>query len=89
MMDLVCGLARRAAALDRVTALHCALGEAVWPGTVELAELHARRYGVRFALRSRPQSLLAQVEARGMCRSAKARYRHLGPASSRTLALTA
>ena len=74
MMDLVCGLARRAAVLDRVTALHCALGEVELPGTVELAELHARQYGVRFEVRSRPQDLLAQVEARGMWPSAQARF---------------
>jgi len=88
MMDLVCGLARRAAALDRVTALHCALGEAEWPGTVELAELHARRYGMRFEVRSRPQSLLAQVEARHVALG-EGQILLLGPASSRTLALTA
>jgi 3'-phosphoadenosine 5'-phosphosulfate sulfotransferase (PAPS reductase)/FAD synthetase len=75
MLDVVCVLAKRANVLDRVTVLHCALGDVEWPGTRELACEQANHYGVRYEERQRAQGLLLdQVRQRGKWPSAAARY---------------
>lgn len=75
MLDLVAVEAETQGVLDRLVVVHCDLGRVEWPGTPELAEAHARRYGVRFVKVSRPQGdLLDQVEQRGMWPSSAARY---------------
>lgn len=75
MLDVVCARATAAAALDRVVVVHCDLGRVEWPGTRELAERQAARYGVRFEVVRREQGdLLDQVEARGLWPSPRQRY---------------
>lgn len=65
MLDHVAGLAQDAGVLDRVTVLHCDLGDVEWPGTRELAERQASMYGLRFEVRNREQGeLLEQIEQR-------------------------
>lgn len=75
MMDYVCKLAREAGVLDRVVAVHADLGKVEWKGTRELAEEHAKHYGVRFfVVRREKGDLLAQVRARGMWPDSENRY---------------
>lgn len=51
----------------RVTVAHADLGRMEWPGTKELAQAQAGRYGVKFWAMARPQGdLLAHIRARGM-----------------------
>ncbi|MGW6335919.1 hypothetical protein [Nocardia rhamnosiphila] len=53
--------------LDRVTAVHAALGRVEWPGVVEIAAEHAAHYGLRFEVVSRRGSdLLDRVAERGL-----------------------
>lgn len=67
-------------ARDRLVAVHADLGDMEWPGTKELAAEHAAHYGLRFEVVHRVtkegarQSLLEQVEARGMWPSSTCRY---------------
>lgn len=66
MLDVVVEQARAAGVLSRVVVVHCDLGRVEWEGTRELAEEHARHYGLRFEVVSRPAGdLLTQVEQRG------------------------
>ncbi len=66
MMDLVVELAEAAGARDRIVAGHADLGRCEWPGTKELAEEHARHYGLRIELvRRELGDLLVQIEQRG------------------------
>lgn len=75
MLDYVVELAEAAGVVDRVVVVHCDLGRVEWPGTRELAEQQAARYGVRFAVVRRERGdLLDQVEARGLWPSPKQRY---------------
>lgn len=75
MTEYVCHLARCHGVLDRVVLVHADLGEVEWKGTRDLAELHAKAYGIRFEAIARPQgNLLAQIEARGMFPDSKNRY---------------
>ncbi|MEW2248569.1 phosphoadenosine phosphosulfate reductase family protein [Streptomyces sp. NPDC006975] len=75
MVSYVAGLAAQVGALDKIVVVHCDLGRVEWSGTRELAELHARHYGLRFEVRSREQGdLLQQVEERSMWPSASVRY---------------
>lgn len=60
MMDLVCRRAEALALLDRVVAVHADLAEEEWEGTRELAEEHARHYGVRFEVVKRKQGGILQ-----------------------------
>ncbi len=60
MLDYVAGLAEAAGVLDRVVVVHCDLGRVEWPGTRELAEQQAARYGVRFVVVWRQQGDLLQ-----------------------------
>jgi 3'-phosphoadenosine 5'-phosphosulfate sulfotransferase (PAPS reductase)/FAD synthetase len=55
LMDYVVEHARTQGVLDRVLAVHCDLGRVEWEGTRELAEEHARHYGLRFEVVSRKQ----------------------------------
>jgi 3'-phosphoadenosine 5'-phosphosulfate sulfotransferase (PAPS reductase)/FAD synthetase len=65
MLDHVVQLATDAKVRDRLTVLHCDLGDVEWPGTRELAERQAAHYGLRFEVRRREQGgLLEQIEQR-------------------------
>lgn len=75
MLDYVVEQAKDQQVLDRVVVVHCDLGRVEWKGTRQLAEEHARHYGVRFEVVSRPQGdLLTHVEQRGMWPSPQQRY---------------
>ena len=50
MLDLVARQAGREGVLDRLTVGHADLGRVEWPGTWQLAEDQAARYGLRFEL---------------------------------------
>lgn len=66
MLDVVVERARKEGILGRVLVVHCDLGRVEWPGTRELAEEHARHYGLRFEVVSRPQGdLLQHIRERG------------------------
>lgn len=75
-LDVVVEAADEAGIRARVVVVHADLGRVEWPGTRELAEQHARHYGLRFeVVRNRNwDDLLAQVRARGMWPDAAARY---------------
>lgn len=73
MLDHVAGLAQDAGVLDRITVLHCDLGDVEWPGTRELAERQAALYGLRFEVRRREQGeLLEQIAQRKVSLLARA-----------------
>jgi 3'-phosphoadenosine 5'-phosphosulfate sulfotransferase (PAPS reductase)/FAD synthetase len=75
MLDVLVELARAQDVLDRLLVVHADLGRVEWQGTRELAEEHARHYGLRFEVVKRPQGdLLEHVEARGKWPSSTARY---------------
>lgn len=74
MLWLVHRLAQAQGVTDRLVAVHADLGRVEWAGTRELAQRQAEALGVEFIAVSRTQDLLAQVEARGMWPSSKARY---------------
>jgi 3'-phosphoadenosine 5'-phosphosulfate sulfotransferase (PAPS reductase)/FAD synthetase len=74
MLDVVCEHARAQGVLDRVVVMHADLGEAEWPGTLDLAAAQAARYGVRFETCRREQPLLEGIRARGRWPSAAQRY---------------
>lgn len=75
MLDVVVGDADVFGVRDRIVAVHADLGRVEWPGTPELAEEHARHYGVRFEKIDRPQGdLLDHVNERGMWPSSTTRY---------------
>lgn len=79
MLDYIHEQAEMHGVKSRVLVVHAALGKVEWPGTEELAEKQARRYGFAFQLVSRIDSqgrggLLDQVEARGMWPSPRQRY---------------
>lgn len=64
--DIICEMAEKAGVLSRVVSVHADLGRVEWPGTPELAEKQARRYGIRFIKVWRRQGdLLSQIEGRG------------------------
>lgn len=65
MLSYVTGLAD-AAGLDRrrIVVVHADLGRAEWTGTRELAELHARMFGLRFEVVQRAEDLLDHVLTR-------------------------
>lgn len=60
MLDYVVQLADTAGVRDRITVLHCDLGDVEWPGTHELAQRQAAHYGLRFEVRRREQGLLLE-----------------------------
>ncbi len=76
MMDVVYEKAvRERYPLSRVVAVHADLGRVEWEGVAELAEEHARHYGIAFHKVSRPQGdLLVQIEQRGKWPSPQQRY---------------
>lgn len=75
MLDLVAGLAEAAGVLERLVVVHCDLGRVEWPGTRELAEQQAARYGVRFVAVWRQQGdLLKHIEEMGFFPRPVTRY---------------
>ena len=75
MTDVVVEMARtQGVPLSKLVMVHCDLGRVEWKGTKELAEQHAKHYGLRFEVVSRENDLLHQIEQRGMFPSSKARY---------------
>ena len=75
MMHVVCTMAKAQGVLDRVVAVHAALGRVEWKEAKEIAELHAQIYGVRFETVSRKNGdLLQQVRERRMWPDSKNRY---------------
>lgn len=75
MTDYVCALAREQGVLDRVVMVHADLGRVEWKGTRELAEEHARHYGIKFVVVRREKGdLLQQVRERKMWPDNKNRY---------------
>lgn len=80
MLDHVVELADDAGVRNRLVAVHADLGRMEWPGTRELAEEQVRHYGLRFEVVSRrtrtgqSQTLLEQVEQRGMWPASTSRY---------------
>ncbi len=79
-MDVVAEAARSASVLDRVVVVHADLGDAEWPGTLELAAEHAAHYGFRFEIVARRRAdgqvdtILDRVAARGMWPDAARRW---------------
>jgi len=59
---------------SKVLLVHCDLGRVEWKGTKELAEAHAKHYGIRFEVVKREQDLLDHIEQRGMFPDSQARY---------------
>lgn len=65
---------------SKIVMVHADLHEMEWPGTKELAEEHAKHYGIRFEVVTRrtasgnEQTLLEQVRERGMWPSSTCRY---------------
>ena len=75
MMSVVVAQAKAAGVLDRVRAVHCDLGRVEWKGTKELAEEHARHFGIPLDIVRREKGdLLAQVRARGRWPDSGNRY---------------
>lgn len=75
MLDYVCEMAEQQGVLDRVVVVHCDLGRVEWPGTKELAEAQAARYGVRFVVVWREQGdLLEHIEKMGFFPRPSTRY---------------
>lgn len=60
--------------LDRMIVVHADLGDAEWPGTLDLARQQAEFYRLRFEVVSREEQLIDQIETRGMFPSSTARY---------------
>jgi 3'-phosphoadenosine 5'-phosphosulfate sulfotransferase (PAPS reductase)/FAD synthetase len=77
LLDLVVELAQNAGVRDRLVAIHADLGDRVeWPGTAELAEEQAARYGLRFVKVARrgEGDLLDRIRARGKFPDAARRF---------------
>lgn len=75
MMDYVVRLAREQGVLNKVLAVHADLGRVEWKGTRELAEEHARHYGIPLhVVRREKGDLLQQVRERGMWPDSANRY---------------
>lgn len=75
MLDLVVEQATAAGVLDHVVVVHCDLGRVEWPGTRDLAEQQAARYGVRFIVVWRQQGdLLQHIERMGFFPKPSTRY---------------
>src|SRR3954470_17630978 len=67
MLDLVVRQARHQGVLDRLTVGHADLGRVAWPGTSQLADAKATRYGLRFEVVSATgPDLLDRARERGM-----------------------
>jgi 3'-phosphoadenosine 5'-phosphosulfate sulfotransferase (PAPS reductase)/FAD synthetase len=74
MLDLVIEHATAQGTLDRVVVIHADLGRVEWEGTRELAETQAQRYGVRFEICGRDDTLLDYIRRRGKFPDAARRY---------------
>jgi len=75
MLDVVVEHAVRAAVKQRLVVVHADLGRMEWAGVRELAEEHARHYGLRFEVVKRAQGdLLSHVRRRGRWPSSQQRY---------------
>ncbi|WP_051158440.1 phosphoadenosine phosphosulfate reductase domain-containing protein [Nocardia carnea] len=72
--------AETAGVRDRITVVHADLGEAEWPGTVQLAAAHAARYDLPFTVVARRhpnravETILERVAGRGRWPDAKRRW---------------
>lgn len=67
MLDLVARQAQHQGVLDRLTVGHADLGRVEWPGTWQLAQDQAARYGLRFELvTATGPDLLDRARRRGM-----------------------
>lgn len=75
-LDVTVEAADRAGVRDRLVVVHADLGRVEWPGTRELAEEHARHYGLHFEVvaHRRWPDLLARIESRGRWPSATTRF---------------
>lgn len=74
-LDVVAHAANAANVLNRVTVLHCDLGDVEWPGVPDLARRQAHHYGIRFAARRRTQNgLLELIRTRGRWPSPQCRF---------------
>jgi 3'-phosphoadenosine 5'-phosphosulfate sulfotransferase (PAPS reductase)/FAD synthetase len=76
MTDVICQQAKDEGVLARVLMVHADLGRVEWQGTKELAEEHARHYGISFVVvkRTTPRDLLVEVQHRGKWPSSTTRY---------------
>lgn len=75
MSEVVIRECRKLGILNRVVMVHADLGRVEWAGTRELAEEHARHYGVRFEVVTRKGGdLLDAIEQRGMWPANKQRF---------------
>lgn len=75
MADFICTMAKEQGVIDRVVMVHADLGKVEWAGTKELAEEHAKHYGVPIVIVRREKGdLLATVLARGMWPDSGNRY---------------
>ncbi len=74
MLDCVYERASAQGVADRITVVHADLGDVEWPGTRELAEAQANRYGVRFEVVAAREGLLERTERRGMWPDAARRW---------------
>ena len=74
LLDCVHEHAAAQGVADRITVVHAGLGDVEWPGTRELAEAQAARYGVRFEIVSAREGLLERTERRGMWPDAARRW---------------
>lgn len=76
MTEVIHEQAWLAKVLERLVLVHCDLGRVEWPGTLELAEEHARHYKSRFEVVRRAQvgDLLAEIKRRGKWPSPTERY---------------
>jgi 3'-phosphoadenosine 5'-phosphosulfate sulfotransferase (PAPS reductase)/FAD synthetase len=74
-LDVVAYAARDAGVLDRVTVLHCDLGDVEWPGVPELAARQAVHYGLPLVVRRRERDgLLDLIRTRGQFPSHRVRF---------------
>lgn len=74
MCHYIVGRCTKLGIQDRCIMVHCDLGRVEWQGTRELAEEHARHFGIRFEVVKREQDLLDHVEERGMWPGPQTRY---------------
>jgi 3'-phosphoadenosine 5'-phosphosulfate sulfotransferase (PAPS reductase)/FAD synthetase len=75
MLDLLARQARREEVLERLTVGHADLGRMDWPGTRQLAETQAARYGLRFeVVAAAGPDLLERTRQRGMWPSPRQRW---------------
>jgi 3'-phosphoadenosine 5'-phosphosulfate sulfotransferase (PAPS reductase)/FAD synthetase len=85
LLDCVHERAVAQAVVERITAVHADLGDVEWPGTRQLAEAQAVRYGVRFEVVSAREGLLERTARRGMWPDAARRWCSLISSADRSV----